>query len=66
MWQPKQLRWKHRANLPFKSKSQQRFLESKGSPLTPAQKKEFESATDFKKLPEKAPTKKPAHWSGKG
>jgi len=48
--------------MPFKSKAQQRFLESKASPLTEEQKKEWESATDFKKLPERAskPKKKKA------
>jgi hypothetical protein len=41
--------------MPFKSKAQQRFLESKSSPLTEAQKREWESATDFKNLPERKP-----------
>lgn len=40
--------------MPFKSKAQQRFMESKASPLTPAQKEEWEKATDFKSLPERA------------
>lgn len=37
--------------MPFKSKAQQRFLESKASPLSEGQKKEWEEATDFSKLP---------------
>lgn len=41
--------------MPFKSKAQQRYLESKVSPLSSAQKREWEGATDFSKLPEKAP-----------
>ncbi len=52
--------------MPFASKSQQRYLESKSSPLTAAQKRDFEQATNFKTLPEKAPAKKAPHWSGKG
>ncbi len=51
--------------MPFKSKAQARYLESKSSPLTAAQKKDFEQATNFKTLPEKAPAKKPGHWSGR-
>jgi len=39
--------------MPFKSKAQQRFLESSASPLTSAQKREWERATDFKRLPER-------------
>ena len=39
--------------MPFKSVKQQRYLESEASPLTEAQKREFESATNFKTLPEK-------------
>ena len=39
--------------MPFKSSAQQRYLESSASPLTEAQKREFESATDFKKLPKR-------------
>lgn len=42
--------------MPFKSKAQQRYLESSASPLTAAQKKDFEKSTDFGKLPERAPT----------
>lgn len=52
--------------MPFSSRSQQRYLESKASPLTAAQKKDFEQATNFKTLPEKALAKKTQHWSGKG
>ena len=44
--------------MPFVSKRQQRFLESKASPLTKAQKKEWEKSTNFKRLPEKARSKK--------
>lgn len=43
--------------MPFKSKAQQRYLESKSSPLSKGQKEEWESSTDFKKLPEKAAKK---------
>jgi len=39
--------------LPFKSKAQQRYLESSASPISEAQKREWESATNFSKLPEK-------------
>ena len=39
--------------MPFKSRAQQRFLESKGSPLSSGQKSEWASATDFSQLPEK-------------
>ena len=39
--------------MPFKSVAQQRYLESSASPLTPAQKAEWEGATDFKKLPKR-------------
>ncbi len=39
--------------MPFVSKAQQRYLESKASPLSAAQKKEWEGATNFKNLPEK-------------
>ncbi len=39
--------------MPFSSKAQQRYLESPASPLSAAQKKEWESATNFKTLPEK-------------
>jgi len=38
--------------MPFKSKAQQRYLESDDSPLSDEQKEEWESATDFSKLPE--------------
>jgi hypothetical protein len=51
--------------MPFRSVKQQRYLESKASPLTAAQKKDFEQATNFKTLPEKAPAKKATHWSKK-
>ncbi len=51
--------------MPFASKLQQRYLESKASPLTAAQKKDFEQATNFKTLPEKAPAKKAGHWTRK-
>lgn len=40
--------------MPFKSKAQQRYLESKASPLSESQKREYEGATNFKSLPEKA------------
>lgn len=43
--------------MPFKSKAQQRYLESSASPLTEGQKREFESATNFSKLPEKVSRK---------
>lgn len=36
--------------MPFKSKAQQRFLESKAFPLSKNQKEEWESSTDFKSL----------------
>jgi len=39
--------------MPFKSKAQQGYLESKDSPLSEAQKREWEGSTDFKKLPER-------------
>ncbi len=39
--------------MPFKSKAQQRYLESSASPLSEGQKREWERATDFKKLPSK-------------
>jgi hypothetical protein len=39
--------------MPFKSKAQQRYLESKASPLSAKQKKEWEKSTDFKSLPPK-------------
>lgn len=55
--------------MPFRSKAQQRYLESGASPLTPAQKKDFEGATNFKTLPERAgkvsTPKKTTHWTGK-
>lgn len=38
--------------MPYKSRAQQRFLESKASPLSPAQKKEWARGTDFANLPE--------------
>lgn len=44
--------------MPYKSKAQQRYLESKASPLTPKQKQEWRSETNFAKLP--ARKKKPA------
>jgi hypothetical protein len=40
--------------MPFKSKAQQRYLESSSSPLSASQKKEWEGATNFKTLPAKA------------
>lgn len=43
--------------MPFKSKTQQRFMESKGSPLSSGQKKEWEGATNFKTLPAKVASK---------
>ncbi len=43
--------------MPFKSKAQQRFMESKASPLSPAQKKEWEGATNFKDIPSKVASK---------
>ncbi len=39
--------------MPFSSKAQQRYLESKASPLSEKQKREYESATNFKTLPER-------------
>jgi len=39
--------------MPFRSKAQQRFMESDSSPLTEDQKREWESATDFETLPGK-------------
>ncbi len=39
--------------MPFKSTAQQRYLESSASPLSEAQKREYESATDFKRLPKR-------------
>lgn len=39
--------------MPFVSKRQQRFMESASSPLSAAQKKDWESATNFKTLPER-------------
>jgi hypothetical protein len=39
--------------MPFKSSAQQRYLESSASPLSESQKKEWESATNFSKLPER-------------
>jgi hypothetical protein len=58
--------------MPFRSVQQQRFLESKDSPLTPAQKKEWQDSTDYAALPKRvgpAPGakgyKKPSHWTGK-
>jgi hypothetical protein len=52
--------------MPYKSKAQQRYLESKASPLTQAQKEEFRAATDFKSLPEKVSAKaRPMHGDGK-
>ncbi len=39
--------------MPYLSKKQQRFMESKASPLSAAQKTEWESVTNFKNLPEK-------------
>ena len=39
--------------MPFSSKAQQRFMESKASPLSEKQKREWESATNFKTLPER-------------
>ena len=50
--------------MPFKSKAQQRYLESSASPLTEAQKREFEGATNFKRLPERVKTV--ARARGKG
>jgi hypothetical protein len=44
--------------MPFKSKAQQRYLESKASPLSGKQKQEWEKSTNFKTLPEKASKKK--------
>ena len=39
--------------MPFRSKAQQGYLESSASPLTAAQKKDFEqSTTDYASLPE--------------
>lgn len=38
--------------MPYRSLAQQRYLESKDSPLTEDQKKEYRAATDFSKLPE--------------
>jgi len=43
--------------MPFKSKAQQRYLESSFSPLTEGQKREYEGATDFSKLPERSKMK---------
>lgn len=39
--------------MPYKSKAQQRYLESKASPLSEGQKQEFRSATNFGSLKEK-------------
>lgn len=39
--------------MPYVSKKQQRYLESKASPLTEKQKEDFRSKTDFAKLPAK-------------
>lgn len=41
----------------FKSKAQQRYLESSASPLSESQKREWEGATNFKRLPEKVAAK---------
>jgi hypothetical protein len=41
--------------MPFVSKAQQRFMESKDSPLSENQKREWEGATNFKSLPEHKP-----------
>lgn len=43
--------------MPFKSKAQQRYLESKASPLTAAQKREWEGDTNFAALPERISSK---------
>jgi len=43
--------------MPFKSRDQQAYLESDSSPLTAAQKRDFEKSTNFKTLPKKAPSK---------
>ena len=43
--------------MPFKSKAQQRFMESKSSPLSESAKREWEGATNFKNLPEKVAKK---------
>jgi len=43
--------------MPFRSKAQQRFMESKASPLSNSQKREWEAATNFKTLPEKVASK---------
>ena len=46
--------------MPFKSLAQQRFLESSASPLTPAQKKDFEQSTkSYGTLPEHVEKAKP-------
>ncbi len=58
--------------MPFQSKLQARYLESKASPLSPTQKKEWEQATDFDALPERKSPQASAkhsdsgdgHWSG--
>lgn len=50
--------------MPFKSKAQQRYLESSASPLTEAQKREFESATDFSRLPARSKTVAKARGRG--
>ena len=50
---------------PYKSKAQQRFLESIVSPLSTAQKKAFRKATDFLSLPERKgnpPSVKKGKW----
>jgi len=52
--------------MPYKSKAQQRYLESSASPLTEEQKKEFRSATDFKRLPDKVKPKARRHGDGDG
>jgi hypothetical protein len=45
--------------MPFKSKAQQGYLEAHPEKVGgKAKLKEWESATDFKKLPKKAPKKK--------
>jgi len=59
--------------MPYASRAQQRYMESKNSPLSEAQKKEWRAATDFKSLPEhvrdKAKTPSAGdgdgHWSGR-
>lgn len=52
--------------MPFKSKAQQRYLESDASPLTEAQKREWESATNFKRLPARKKKSAVVRRSGRG